>query len=262
MNAAERLKKLDEYVTKIVTNGTPKSEFIAAFETVLRVVGKTREELIARIHTELAAIQGAVKDGKDGRDGKDGESVVGPPGPRGLQGEQGVPGLDGLDGKDGSPDTPKQVRDKLEMLEGKERLDKSAIRGIEELEERVEKKTGNNYRLWGAKGFTLYINGQKKLLTAQTLNIVPGVGVSVTYDFAHGRNDVTINASASTSVLEATGTIDDSNVDFTFTAEPAILVINGASYRSTGGPITWSYAGGTVTLSSPVGVSGDIYGLR
>lgn|SRR3990167_659323 len=35
-------------------------------------------------------------------------------------------------GIDGSPDTPEQVRDKLETLEGDDRLDKKAIKGLEE----------------------------------------------------------------------------------------------------------------------------------
>jgi hypothetical protein len=51
------------------------------------------------------------KDGKDGRDGKDGEN--------------------GKDGKDGSPDTGEQVRDKLSSLEGDDRLDASAIKGLD-----------------------------------------------------------------------------------------------------------------------------------
>lgn len=46
-----------------------------------------------------------------------------------------VPGVDFRlpeDGKDGSPDTPEKVRDKLENLEGEERLDVSAIKGLQE----------------------------------------------------------------------------------------------------------------------------------
>lgn len=35
-------------------------------------------------------------------------------------------------GKDGSPDTPEQVRNKLEQLDGDDRLDKSAIKGLDE----------------------------------------------------------------------------------------------------------------------------------
>lgn len=61
--------------------------------------------------------------------------------------------------------------------------------------------------------------------------------------------------------ITITGTIDDSNVTFTSASQPTYLVINGATYSSTGGAITWSYLAGTITLSSPVGTGGSIFGL-
>lgn len=59
---------------------------------------------------------------------------------RGPKGEPGKPGRDGRDGKstqgkdgrDGSPDTPGDIVKKLESLTGVQRLDKSAIKGLEE----------------------------------------------------------------------------------------------------------------------------------
>lgn len=42
-----------------------------------------------------------------------------------------IAGKDGADGKDGSPDTPVQIRDKLESLDGDEKLDISAIKGVD-----------------------------------------------------------------------------------------------------------------------------------
>lgn len=62
-------------------------------------------------------------------------------------------------------------------------------------------------------------------------------------------------------IITISGTIDDSNVTFTSTSEPDILVINGGSYRPTGGAYTWSYSAGTITLSSAVGTGGNIYGM-
>ena len=160
--------------------------------------------------------------------------------------------------------SPEQIREKLSSLKEEERLDKSAIKGIEEIEKEVAevkaRPLGRGTISGGARGIQLYTNGTKRGM-AQMVNIIPGTGVSLTYDYANGRNDITINASASTSVLTATGDKNDSNVTFTVASEPAIAVINGASYRSTGGAITWSYDGGTVTLSSPVGNGGDLYFL-
>lgn len=63
-------------------------------------------------------------------------------------------------------------------------------------------------------------------------------------------------------LLTVTGTIDDSNLTFTVTEEPAVLLINGGMYRRTAGAITWTYSGGTITLSEPVGSNGAIYGIR
>lgn len=68
--------------------------------------------------------------------------------------------------------------------------------------------------------------------------------------------------SSSLDILTITGTVDDSNVTFTATEEPGLLVINGAIYKTTGGAYTWSYSVGTITLSTPVGTGGTIYGLR
>ena len=67
---------------------------------------------------------------------------------------------------------------------------------------------------------------------------------------------------ASDLILEATGTVDDSNLDFTFTQRPSLICINGFNYRSSGDNVTWTWSGNTATLSIPVGTGGSIYGLR
>lgn len=170
--------------------------------------------------------------------------------------KDGTDGKNGKDGKDGSPDTAAQIANKLESLKGDERLSKEAVRGIEDIEKRVKdvesRPTG---RGGGSKGVTLYVNGVKKLLTAQTINIT---GPGVTYNYANGRNDITITGGGSFSILTATGTIDDSNKDFTFASEPKVVVVNGATYRHGAG---CTISGTNVTLDNPVGVGGDIYGI-
>ena len=156
--------------------------------------------------------------------------------------------------------TAEQVRDKLETLKENERTDKSAIKGIDELEERVKqielRPTG---RTGGAKGFTLYVDGAKKLLTAQTINLIPGAGVSLTYSYANGRNDITISSTGTAiSILTATGDIDGVNKDFTFVSKPTIIILNGASYRENAG---WSWSGLTATLDSAPISGSDLYGI-
>jgi hypothetical protein len=64
------------------------------------------------------------------------------------------------------------------------------------------------------------------------------------------------------SIITMTGTIDDSNKTFTCASGPSEMVINGVSYLTTGGAITWTYLAGTITLSTAVGINGTIWGRR
>lgn len=94
-------------------------------------------------------------------------------------------------------------------------------------------------------------------------NIKDGSGVTITAsdDDTNKRTDITFVSASGLSILAATGTINDSNKDFTFTSEPTLISINGVMYQKTGGAITWSFAGSTATLSSAVGTGGSIFGL-
>ena len=58
-----------------------------------------------------------------------------------------------------------------------------------------------------------------------------------------------------------TGIVNDSNVSFAFTNLPVILVINGLTYRQSGGMYNWTVSGKTITLNNPIGVSGSIFGI-
>lgn len=157
-------------------------------------------------------------------------------------------------------ETAEETRNLLESLKGDERTDKSAIRGIEGIEKDIKEiQIRPAGRVGGAKGVGLYINGSKKLLTAQTLNIVPGTGVSITYSYASGRNDITISASgAALTLLTATGTVDDSNKVFTFASTPQVVVVNGASYVNGAGVTIVTT---TATLDNAPGVGGSVYGI-
>ena len=156
--------------------------------------------------------------------------------------------------------TPEQTRDAIESLKGEERTDKSAIKGIEAIEEKIKSiELRPSSVIGGPRGIQLYVDGVKEG-QAGTVNFIAGSGVSLVYARSHGRNDITISASGGAmTVLAATGTINDTNVTFTVASEPTLAIINGISYRTTGGAITWSYLAGTVTLSQPVGTGGDIY---
>lgn len=67
--------------------------------------------------------------------------------------------------------------------------------------------------------------------------------------------------------LTATGDINDTNTQFTFTERPQAIVMNGSTYRdgsTVGGMTTWTWNGGTMTATmfAPVGTGGDIYGIK
>lgn len=132
-------------VLKIVKDikDTNSTEFKAIHEYMMTHSGKIQSDMT----TGLSDIKGQVnhmfvKNRMDAlhkmiedklatvENGKD--SVV--PGPQGKKGDKGDSGTNG------SPDTPKQVRDKLEKLTGDERLDISAIKGVDELQKGFDEK--------------------------------------------------------------------------------------------------------------------------
>lgn len=84
---------------------------------------KIREDLTAKIDTKLAE----VKDGKTPSK-EELKALIVPliPPPKKA--------------KDGSPDTPAQIRDKLETLKDEDRLDASAIKGLEDRLKRIENR--------------------------------------------------------------------------------------------------------------------------
>lgn len=128
-----------------------------------------------------------------------------------------------------------QIRDKLETLKEKDRLDASAIKNLPELVEEVK----------GARG-----------------HWISSVKEAPTDGLTYGRKDmewVVISTTGSGMIeLPATGTVDNSNKTFTFTEEPLVIVINGATYKKGAG---WSWSVLTATLDNAVGVGGSIYGL-
>jgi len=257
-----------------------KDEFVEAFENVVKAVKtlekKTADDVSALAETikgmqaklsddtlltleemkewtrnHLATIA-QPKDGKDGLPGADAdeEYVI----------SQVLSRIVMPEVRDPIMDTPIELRDKLESLKDDDRLDKAAIRGIDKIEERVKQVENRPApKIGGAKGFQLLINGVKKLLTAQTVNFVPGSGVSISYAHAQGRNDITISASGGNiSILTATGDIDGVNTSYTFASEPVVVIVNGASYRNTKGV---SISGTSATLDFAPQVGSDVYGL-
>lgn len=147
---------------------------------------KKKEEYEVEIDSNLREkLKGDKGDsGKDGVNGKDG-----------LNGKDGISGLDGtngVDGKDGTEITAIEVRDKLSLLEGENRLDKSAIKGLEDLF-KVVKKNSSNGLVISANGptFDSIVRDQQisKTLTYNTdgtLLQVDDVNGSKTFNYTNG----------------------------------------------------------------------------
>ena len=85
----------------------------------------------------------------------------------------------GQDGLRGSPDTPKEVRNKLESLARDERLDKTAIKGIEELEKEIEDLKSRPTRMGGG-GFSAIAMQQHILPWTEMTGTVDGSNTTFT----------------------------------------------------------------------------------
>lgn len=131
---------------------------------------------------------------------------------------------------------------------------------FKDYDKRLQQTSPRGIVLGGARGVQLYTDGTKRG-QAQMINLIPGSGVTLSYAYSHGRNDITISASGSgASILTATGSINGSNTDFVFASKPNIVIVNGASYRENSG---WSWTEGTLTatLDFAPQSGNDVYGL-
>ena len=153
--------------------------------------------------SQLELIKGEKGDkgdkGEDGRDGLDGS-----PGINGLDGKDGRNGKDadeslivhevllqiptpkdGIDGKDGSPDSPQELRDKLETLKKDDRLDKKAIKGLEDLADKKDLDRAISI----LEQRTQFLINKPSSGTALTLTTTGSSGAS-TYDSSTGTLNI------------------------------------------------------------------------
>lgn len=165
------------------------------------------------------------RDGKDGRDGRDGK-----PGAPGQKGDQGEPG------KDGSPDTAEDIRNKLELLFGDERLDISAIKGIEKFSDELRESLGH----FGNKAVYLSVNGVRYGL----VNALNFTG-SVSHSKVNGLDTLTFSGGGSTTPETPPETVNASNTVFTVSAEPKWVVSDGVTYFDGAG---YTYAALSITM--------------
>jgi len=153
--------------------------------------------------------------GPQGDTGKPGPR--GKPGPKGDQGIPGLPGRPGVAGSDGSPDTAAQIVSKIESLTGSKRLDKRAIKGLEEqLNDftRMIREASRQTRGGGGGGgdsgqpydLSDQLNGVTKTFTIPAhRKLFPVIGSSApfifrpTTDYTHTRTSITFTAAVDAS---------------------------------------------------------------
>jgi len=90
------------------------------------------------------------------------------------------------------------------------------------------KRTGYVTGGQGTPGIELFVDGVSKGFQ-RYVNFIAGSGISLTYTPSNGRNDLTISAAAGGDPEAPTsGDIDGSNLVFTFTRPPKVLVVDEA----------------------------------
>lgn len=105
------------------------------------------------------------------------------------------------------------------------------------------------------------VSNEPLYVIANGLQLFSGAGYSysggtITLDNPLGTGGFIRSAYGAGVAFETpTGTVDDSNVDFTVSNEPKYVIVNGAVYFDGAG---YSYSGGTITLNAPVGTGGFI----
>jgi hypothetical protein len=164
--------------------------------------------------------------------------------------------------KELEPETPASVRDKLEILEGEDRLDVSAIKGIEPLKNAKGRPIG-----FGGRGINLYVGGVKEGL-AQYINLVAGSNVTITDSLVNGLHTITVAATGGSGFTKLTATETPNGVlkVFTFSgasAKPSFLIVDNVWMQATTalGTVNWTWAAGPKQATLTIPPNDDILGI-
>lgn len=130
--------------------------------------------------------------------------------------------------KDTILDTPEQIRDKLESLKNEDRLDKSAIRGLQEEIDRLRKEINDSRRTGGT---TIFGGVKTRFIDDETLS---GTIDGANKIFTISKNPVTGSLKVFRGGARQRVTEDytfDSNKTITFTIAPVVGEVLLADYR-------------------------------
>lgn len=260
----KKLQKLQDLFA-LVEGSISKEEFVDAFKIVVKLVRdleKNNEEEFRLMHRAVDSFSAKLKEEKE-MDVEEMKSQVGmalggqieaiekklKTVKDGKKGDRGEPGksIEGRPGKDGSPDTGNQI---VEKINGASKLiDKSAIRGLEDLEKKLNETPKQGGTFFGpSRGVFLYVDGVKKGLVSN-VNLKPGSGVSISHSKVNGQDTITIDASGAGITVETpTGTVNAVNAIFGVSAEPKYMVADGVQYFAGAG---YTYSAPNITFDVP-----------
>ncbi len=269
-----KLEKFGAFTQKVgVHPQLPINDMLDEINTTLKTLIPEQKDVqkVSLEGVEVVTLKGEKGDkgdiGEQGIQGEKGDTgadstVAGPRGDRGEMGEPGLDGLDGedgkdgVDGKDGSPDTPQQVRDKLETLTEEERLDISAIKGMEKTIADIKSSNKTVQFRGGTVPIAITNAGVMVDKNVRYINFV-GSGVNSVVRSGTGVVTVTISGGGggTTYTETPTGNIDGVNVTYT-TAHTITTVlmfaINGQFLHPT---TDYTFTGTTITMTSALDVS-------
>lgn len=233
-------------------------EMMERFESI---VDETPQAKVTRMKKEVDLLlkrlrENPPKDGKPGAQGKPGKD-----GKNGRHGRDGLPGKSGRDGRPG-----RNGRDGKPGKDGKIRMAKHEWNGTMIRFEVENGKWGEWVNLQGPPGQARPDGGGP----GGGIERIRGVGFERqgaseiffgnNLTITKTNNGVRIDAEAggggtSLNFETPSGTVDDSNVNFTATETPIYLVVNGAQYFE---GVHYSLSGLDITLNNPVGSGGFI----
>jgi len=153
-------------------------------------------------------------------------------------------------------DGPDEIRNKLELLQGDERLDKSAIRGLDEW---IAKNTETRKSIpgWGAHPLKIESNGTVIDKVARIINFT---GATVTRS-ADGIVTVAFSGGGGYQA-PTSGIVDGSNTIFVFATAPSVIIVDGGRAMrkvSSDDSINWT---GTTSITLSIAPTFDIFSLK
>ncbi len=177
---------------------------------------------------------------------------------------KGDPGKDGNHGQDGKTPTEQELLELIKpLIPDPEFIDEDKI--VRSVLSKIDKPENGKDAVIDEESFmqkfVKYLKEKKPIDISDIRN----------WQSAKSTNKINMNdmrwhgagiSTLASIIIPVSGTINDTNVNFTSTSEPSILVINGSAYTPTGGNITWTYSSNAITLSIAIGIGGSIFGLK